>query len=109
MHLLSGLHPVHVTPAGAPVHVSAERLLELARSCHKTAQAFRRLGQPVSAALFDMRRAILLDDARQARLRRPHAARCDERAGYGFHACAKDRGHRGDCRCRCGEAFGEPF
>jgi len=91
------------------VHVDTATLVTMARRAHKAAQALRTLGQASSADLFDVRRRILLDDARQARQRRPHARRCDERAGYALHVCAKDAGHRGDCRCRCGEDFGEPF
>jgi hypothetical protein len=91
------------------LHPPAEYLLELARGCHQAAKALRLLGQRGSAEQFDARRRVLLDDARQARRRRPHGPRCDERAGYGLHVCAKDRRHKGDCRCRCGEEFGEPF
>ena len=100
---------LHVTPSGEREHVPIPYLLELARRCHQAAQGFRRLGQTSAASMYDARRRILLDDVRQARHRRPHAARCDERAGYAWHVCAKDRGHPGDCRCRCGEEFNEPF
>lgn len=89
-------------------HVESGRLIELAREMHRRAQNVRRL-VPAAAGILDVKRRVLLDDARQARRRRPHGPRCDERAGYGFHVCAKDRKHTGDCRCRCGEEFGEPF
>lgn len=93
-----------------PKHVPAERLVEYARRCHKVAQILRELGQPKSAEPYDVRRRILLDDARQGRSRRPHGPRCDDRAGYGVHACAKDLGHLDAvCRCRCGEEWADPF
>lgn len=36
-------------------------------------------------------------------------ARCDERAGYSWHRCGQPRGHKGPCRCDCGEVFDYPF
>ncbi len=93
-----------------PIHIPAERLIEYARRCHKVAQALRKIGQTAGASAYDVRRRVLLDDARQGRRRRPHGRRCDDRAGYGFHVCAKDSGHPDAmCRCRCGEEWMDPF
>ena len=110
---MRGLIVLTATPSAGyvpePIHVPAEQLIAYARRCHTVAQALRRVGQASSAFAYDTRRRILLDDARQGRRRRPHGARCDDRAGYGFHVCAKDDGHGDECRCRCGEEWSLPF